>query len=92
VSISVKLYPYVIVMTRSPTKIPNEVYFPAVFRYAQGMVCHARAPADVPEDQNMDGHTAFRRTCGRAIVFGDAENEAEKEDRTPEDAENEGVQ
>jgi hypothetical protein len=64
-------------MARSPTKIPNEVHFPAVFRYAQGMICHARTPADVTEDQNMDGHAASTRTCGRAIVFSDAENEAE---------------
>ena len=38
------------------TKVPDQFYFPAVFGYAQRMVCHARAASNVTKDNNVRLH------------------------------------
>ena len=44
--------------------------------YAQRVVCHARAAANVAEDEDVDRDGLVRGPCSRSIVFGDAEDEA----------------
>lgn len=56
------------------TQIADKIYSPAMFGYAQGVICHAGTPSNVAQDKNVDGHTATRPS-GWAIVLGGAENQ-----------------
>lgn len=71
-----------------PTKIADQLYFPSVPRDAQGMIRHARAAAYVAKDKDLGGHAAFRRTCWRAVILGEAQkcedDETNKTGRTEE--------